>query len=164
MKADIWSRAKLLAYIERVENHIEEMSLYELMDIDPGQGDIQRAFHKVAHRLHPDLYRSALSKDEHRRLTSVYAKIANAYHVLRDAEKRTKYDKELREDAAERVVTDKSAVLLEPRAKAQLRRAQAAARRGDRASAILHLKMALSIAPDSALLRGLLQKLEKASK
>lgn len=154
-----WTKRDLLAYLDRVEPALAELDHFELLDVghEAADGDIQRAFHLMASRLHPDLYRLTISPEDHERLNIVYGRIAEAYQTLRDPEARDRY---LRGAARERADAapcgssdpDAAVKLLSPKAQRLYRRAMAALRTGDTTSAMLNLKMALTQHPQSALL------------
>ncbi|RMH38998.1 MAG: hypothetical protein D6689_17930 [Deltaproteobacteria bacterium] len=155
---------ELLAYLDRVEPVLRELSFFELLDVSPdATGDeIQAAYHAVAARMHPDRHRAELTAAQYERLNIVYGRIAEAYRVLRDPRERDRYTRELASRADAAGAGEAEAVwLLSPKAQAHYRRAQAALRTGDRASAILHMKMALRASPGSALLRAALADLER---
>ncbi len=109
----------------------------------------------MASQLHPDLYRLHLTSEDHERLTRIYARVAEAYLVLRDPETRTDYTLSLA-DKAPVASTVGLESALPPKARRLYRRAQALLRTGDYASAILELRMAVASAPQSALLRDAL--------
>jgi curved DNA-binding protein CbpA len=148
----------LLAYLDRVEPALDKLTHFELLDLQPDASEdaIQRAYHEVAGRMHPDRHRSELSREQYDRLNIVYGRITEAYRVLRDGRERETYVKNLlRDGGAENVGGDeKSALkLLSPKAQRLYRRAKAALRTGDKTSAVLNLKMALRGHPNSALLK-----------
>ncbi len=57
--------------------------------------DIKRAYYSLARRLHPDLLRRAAEADEQQRIDAAFAKIAQAYDVLKDSKLRASYDLKL---------------------------------------------------------------------
>ncbi len=162
----MWTVRELLTYLDRVEPALDRLSHFELLDIDAdADGDaIQNGFHRLAARLHPDRYRAWLSGADLERLTTVYARLAEAYQVLRDDERRTSYLREAARAHPEQTEgaldTESALSLLGPKARRLYRRAQAALRTGDIASAILNLRMALAREPGSALLREALAEAE----
>lgn len=157
-----WSRRDLLAYLEKIERASGELDHFELLDVsyEAGDAEIQAAFHRVAGGIHPDRHRRSLSAEQRERLTVVYARIAEAYRVLRDPEMRLGYLKKVAQRGerprARRDSTDPVAVL-SPKAQRFYRRAMVALRTGDRTSALLNLKMALRLHPTSDLLREALR-------
>lgn len=158
-----WDNRQLLAYLDRVEPVLDCLDHFELLDVDADAdaAAIQAAFHAVAATLHPDRHRD-LSVRDRERLTIVYARIAEAYRVLRDPATRDQYLREearKRQAAADRPRRDTEGLeLLSPMAQKHYRRARAALATGDRASAILNLRMALSHNPQSSLLRDALRE------
>lgn len=165
-----WTKREMLAYVERVEPALDELDHFELLDVnaDAGPTTIQEAFHHMASNLHPDLYRRLLTPDDHERLTVVYARIAEAYRVLRHARYRREYlkaeaKKRADQDEAPSATTGRhsAVVRLSPKAQRLYRRAQTSIRIKDLTSAKLNLHMALAIDPKSALLREALAELEE---
>lgn len=159
-----WSVRDLLAYLERVEKASGELDHFDLLDVSAGAGDaeIQAAFHRVAGGIHPDRHRDTLTAAQRERLTVVYARIAEAYRVLRDPDERDRYLQSMarkrRSGTTEPPPPASAAIaVLSPRARRLYNRAQAALRTGDRTSAVLNLKMALRLEPTSELLREALR-------
>jgi len=162
-----WSKRELLAYLDRVMPALEGLDHYELLDVPPDASDaiIQGAFHNMAAGLHPDRHRNVLTPSQHEKLIVVYAKIAEAYRVLRSPEHREAYlrkelGKRQSKEGGTRAPQDpKSALaLLSPKAQQLYRRAVAAQRTGDKASAVLNLRMALAKHPQSGFLKEALAK------
>ncbi len=153
-----WSKRNLLAYLDRVEPALDGLSHFELLDIagDATTTHVQDAFHQMASRLHPDLYRTELTPEDFERLTRVYARIAEAYRALRSDDERKRYlmtiARKHEQQQAPATGGDPIA-LLQPKARRLYRRAQTSLQRGDRASALLSLRMAAALEPKSALLR-----------
>lgn len=159
MKA--WSRREVLAYLERVERASSDLDHFRLLDVSTrATGEqIQSAFHRVAGGIHPDRHRAQLSPEQRERLTVVYARIAEAYRVLRDPEARERYLRQLtaRGEAGEGAAALDPVAILSPRAQRLYGRAMASLRTGDRTSAVLNLKMALRLHPTSEVLREALR-------
>jgi curved DNA-binding protein CbpA len=57
--------------------------------------DIKRAYYALARRLHPDRLRRAADAETQQRIDTAFAKIAQAYDVLKDANLRASYDLKL---------------------------------------------------------------------
>ena len=89
--------------IDGMHRKIEEISHYDLLDIDPelDHSEIERqaaiAFRNLAKEWHVDRYDTdALGGDEYRqKLQEIFSAINTARQVLTDQEKRTEYDMEL---------------------------------------------------------------------
>jgi len=144
---------------------------FELLDVpaDADSKTVQGAFHTMAGGLHPDRHRNSLDAEQHERLVIVYARIAEAYRVLRDPKHRETYLRKIARDRADTgeptpqgpQSTESALSLLSPKAQQLYRRAMAAKRTGDFASANLNLRMALSKHPQSGFLKEALQALKK---
>lgn len=57
--------------------------------------DVKRAYYALARRLHPDRLRRAAETEERQRIDAAFAKIAQAYEVLKDSSLRAAYDLKL---------------------------------------------------------------------
>jgi tetratricopeptide (TPR) repeat protein len=57
--------------------------------------DIKRVYYSLARRLHPDLLRRVADAEEQQRIDAAFAKIAQAYDVLKDSKLRASYDLKL---------------------------------------------------------------------
>ncbi|MCP4443990.1 MAG: J domain-containing protein [Myxococcales bacterium] len=163
-----WSKRELLAYLDRVMPALEGLDHFELLDVPPNADDktIQGAYHNMAAGLHPDRHRNVLTPSQHERLIVVYARIAEAYRVLRSQVHREKYlrdEARRRQDGTEapRAPQDPASALalLSPKAQQLYRRAIAAGRTGDKASAMLNMRMALAKHPQSGFLQDALRNL-----
>ena len=163
-----WSTREVLAYLDRVERASGALDHFDLLDVAAGAGDaeIQAAFHRIAGGIHPDRHRDSLTPEQRERLTVVYARIAEAYRVLRDPDARDRYLRSMarKERAGETRPPPASDALavLSPKAQRLYNRARAALRTGDRTSAVLNLKMALRLHPTSELLREALRSAQSS--
>jgi curved DNA-binding protein CbpA len=155
----------VLAYLDKVEPVLTRLTFYELLDVQPDAQDfeIQSAYHKMAGRMHPDRHKAELNAEQYERLNIVYGRITEAYRVLRNRTERDKYGREIARHGTDNIGGDDktAAKLLSPKAQRLYRRAQAALRTGDRASALLNLKMALRDSPNSAMLKQALADAKK---
>ena len=171
-----WTKREVLAYLDRVIPILDSSDHFELLDVSPSANShtIQGAFHTMAAGLHPDRHRNALAAAEHEKLIVVYARIAEAYRVLRDPKHREKYLREMarqqKKNIANGEVASTAAVqspeaalaLLSPKAQQLYRRGMAALRTGDLSSAKLNLRMALAKHPQSGFLKAALRSLKKS--
>lgn len=107
---------------------------------DASLKDIKKAYHELAKRYHPDRHLEAALKDE---LNIIFSKITEAYHVLKDKERRQDYDlsltskKEVSEDAI--------------RAEDVFRRGMEELRHGNYWGAVDTLKWAVRLDPKKAI-------------
>lgn len=165
-----WSKRELMGYLDRVLPALDRLDHFELLDVavSASSKDIQSAFHAMAAGLHPDRHRNSLSPEQHEKLVTVYARIAEAYRVLRDPAYKDAYLKKAARDCDESgPVANKSTAggetslaLLSPKAQQLYRRGIAAQRTGDAASANLNLRMALARHPQSVFLKEALRGLK----
>jgi curved DNA-binding protein CbpA len=165
-----WSKRELLAYLDRVMPVLAKSDHFELLDVAPNANatTIQGAFHTMAAGLHPDRHRNTLNPEQHEQLVIVYARIAEAYRVLRDPKNRETYLRKMARDRASSEEEEDTCAqspeaalaLLSPKAQQLYRRAIAAKRTGDLASAGLNMRMALAKHPQSGFLKAALRGLK----
>lgn len=92
---------------------LETLSYYEILRVaeDAPQGEVQRAFHALSLRCHPDRFVEE-GPEVARAAASVFKRAAEAYNILRKPALRARYDAEL---AKGRVTLDERAVSIRPR-------------------------------------------------
>jgi len=167
-----WNKREVLAYLDRILSALDKLDHFEILDLahDADSQSIQNAFHSMAGRLHPDRHRNSLAPDQYEQLIVAYARIAEAYRVLRQSELRTAYlrklGRERKTDSPLGPVSEEASsaalALLSIKAQQQYRRSVAAMRTGDSASAVLNLRMALAKHPQSDFLKAALRNLQKS--
>lgn len=187
-----WTAAQLLAWLDEVEPRAAGRSHFEWLELAPTTAPeaIQRAYHAIARTRHPDLFRAALRPADLDRLVRMYARITGAYAELRTADGAAAYLRRHAPAVTSPASPASPAPPATPtppapsapaaapgtpapaavdparamngRALALYRRAEGALRTGDRASAILNIKMAIAADPSSQLLRGALAELTRA--
>jgi curved DNA-binding protein CbpA len=120
----------------------DRRSFYEILGVDPSASteEIREAFRRLARQEHPDRYMGA----ERARAEARFQAITEAYNVLSDPEKKTRYDEASSAGA--------SAPPLGPKevARALLGKAVAAMKAGDAQRAEELFKQAAAHAPDNA--------------
>ena len=152
-------------YVSRVMPALDKMDHFELLDvsIDAKKSEVQKSFLLMASSLHPDRHRLSLEPDDLERLTIVYARIAEAYRVLKDPKEKelylTKAALNMKTASQPEELTEKDSLsLLSPKAQRLFKRYKGALRTGDSSSALLYLKGALSMHPQSQFLKEELSK------
>jgi curved DNA-binding protein CbpA len=75
---------------------LETLSYYEILRVpeDASQGEIQKAFHAISLRCHPDRFVDD-GREVARAASSVFKRAAEAYNILRKPAFRKRYDAEL---------------------------------------------------------------------
>lgn len=152
-------------YVSKVMPSLDKMDHFELLDvaIDATPREVQKSFLLMATSLHPDRHRLHLEPEDLEKVTIVYARIAEAYRVLRNKKEKAQYLKtaaiNLDKNAEPEVLTETDSFnLLSPKAQRLFKRYKAALRRGDSTSAMLFLRGALSMHPQSQFLKEELSK------
>ena len=81
---------ELAELFERAEagSHYEVLGVGHLSKPD----EIKRAYYALARRFHPDRFRQTVAEDERPRVELAFAKIAQAYDLLKDSAQRAAYD------------------------------------------------------------------------
>ncbi|HEX4621536.1 MAG TPA: DnaJ domain-containing protein [Myxococcaceae bacterium] len=79
--------------LDRLAASLDSMDYFELLHCDRGASpaDIKRSFYKWSRTYHPDKFFQLQDKAVKERVHEVYKRITEAYFVLRDDRKRTKY-------------------------------------------------------------------------
>jgi len=162
-----WEAPALIAWLRRIGPRADSFGPYELLEISPTDdvAAIRKAYQDVAASRHPDLFRGRLGNVESEQLMRVFAKVSNAYALLRDPEERRKHGAKPLPAKAMTPPTGTPATAplprkIAPRAMHHVRRADTALDAGDTAAAILHLRMAVATDPASKELRQLLADTE----
>ncbi len=172
-----WTPAELLAWLDQVEPRADGRSHFEWLEIKPTAAPqtIQAAYHAIARTRHPDLFRKSLSPTDLDRLVRMYARVSGAYAELRTSDGASAYRRRTTTAAPPPPTSPTAATPAAPaagtaidparamnaRALVLYRRAEGALRTGDRATALLNIKMAIAADPSSQLLRGALAELSR---
>jgi curved DNA-binding protein CbpA len=82
-----------MAELNRLAASLDSMDYFELLHCERGASpaDIKRSFYKWSRTFHPDKFFQLQDKALKERVHDVYKRITEAYYVLRDDRKRTKY-------------------------------------------------------------------------
>lgn len=92
---------------------LEAMNYYDVLRVsfDASPGEIQKAFHSLSLRCHPDRF-AGEPEEVGRAASAVFKRLVEAYHVLRRPDLRARYDAELRKG---QVKLDEHAVEQKPK-------------------------------------------------
>ena len=95
---------ELAELFERAEagSHYEVLGVGHLSKPD----EIKRAYYALARRFHPDRFRQTVAEDERQRVELAFAKIAQAYDLLKDSAQRAAYDLKLSASRAQAATAD----------------------------------------------------------
>ncbi len=85
---------KLRAEIDTLLDELDEINHYEVLglDADAGPTDIKKAYFQAAKKYHPDALARMGLNDIRDRAARVFARIAEAYEILSDTDKKRSYD------------------------------------------------------------------------
>ncbi len=138
---------------------MEELDYYELLHIEPTAttAEIRRAYHASSRNFHPDANRH-LDEDLRNHCGRISKRVTEAYCVLRDARRRRSYDARRGEAGGLRIQLAEARSSHTEHRRAEISgatpqgrqfhaKAEAAARAGNLAGAIQHLRMALTFEP-----------------
>ena len=168
---DVAGRQAIRQWIEQQHADLDRRSYFQLLDVARTASDAEIAdgYRRMAARFHPDLYGDSLLEDDVRaKLVTLYSRLVEAYHVLRDPAKRAAYARHLdggrlrysqeqqRAQAARREEDD----IANPHARRFFLHGRAAMAGGDAKAAVMNYRLALSVEPDSPLIKVELAKAE----
>lgn len=141
-------------WVEQQHRALAKCSYYTLLAVSrrAPAAQVRDSYYKLAARLHPDRNVGRFDDATQRMLTTVYARIAEAYRVLRDPEKRVEYDRLLAAGTLrwEPTVKQQVEAVPNPHARRFYDRALAALEVGDARGALVQLKLAQSAEPENA--------------
>lgn len=159
--------AEVLLWARRVTAKSTTANPCEVLEIPANAGveAAQEAFHKIARKAHPDLHRASVQPDELELITSAYARVAGAYHELRESLLSGRPRGTLATDppppsGAASSGTTAGAPQMNSKALVYYRKAELSLRRGNLKDAMLHLKLAVAADPQNAFLRTALGEVQ----
>jgi curved DNA-binding protein CbpA len=162
-------RAAIRNWIIDLHARLDQASYYQLLGVatDASEDQVKSAYYKLAARLHPDLYGDMLDEETRQKLVTLYSRVAEAHKILSDGAKRHQYDVQLKsgklrftKEDERPPVRDPEAQIASASAKKFFKLGRAAVIAGDQKSAILNLKMALSVEPASQIIKAELARAE----
>lgn len=151
---------------------IDHLDYYKLLGLkrDAQAGDIRKAYHRRARSLHPDRFYEHPDEELRQAIDIIFKRVAEAYTILRDTEKRSFYDKMLDgpvrkvryTDEEERALkqAQKAATGRTPQGRKFYEEAQRLHTKGEAKKAIQALRMALTFEQDNEHFRELLTQWE----
>lgn len=153
---------------------IDEMDYYQILKVSPtaSAAEIKEAYYRETRVFHPDNFISLQDKDLKNRVLKISKLITEAYVVLRDFEKRKKYDQQLSKGGSPReirFIEDESKEevredIVSPQAKRLYTQALADILQNRPQDAIKNLKLALAFEPNSQTIRKKLEEVLKQNK
>jgi curved DNA-binding protein CbpA len=145
-------RSTIVDFVERAFLVLDEIDYYRILGLarDAAPDAVQAAYYKLAARLHPDIHGADVDPEFKQKLTSVFSRVVEAYRVLSVADQRAAYDRglgagELRAAGGAKVRTKPEQRIDNPGARRFYSMGMRALDAGDKKSASMHLRMALSL-------------------
>jgi DnaJ-class molecular chaperone len=85
--------AQFLIEVETLASVLDQLDYYGVLKLDPGAGaaDVKAAYYRESRLFHPDRYAAVDSAEVREMIGRIYRRINEAYTVLRDDQKRVKY-------------------------------------------------------------------------
>ncbi|MCX7959502.1 MAG: DnaJ domain-containing protein [Deltaproteobacteria bacterium] len=149
---------------------IDEMDYYQILKVEPTANfsEIKEAYYRETRIFHPDNFINLTDSELKNRILKISRLITEAYVVLRDFEKRKKYDEQLakggdireirfREDDVRQEVKED---IVSPQAKKLYNQALADIMQNRHADALKNLKLALAFEPNSQTIRKKIEELQ----
>ena len=158
--------------IHALARRLDELDYYALMHLQRGANaaEVKRAYFASSRAFHPDANRG-LSSELRDAVERISKRVAEAYSVLRDPRRRAAYDRrlaegkgvrmQLAEASAEAGRSESQQKGRTPQGRQFYVRAESDRQRGDLASALRNLQMALTFEPDNVLFKGQVAELRK---
>jgi DnaJ-class molecular chaperone len=171
---DAAGREAIRSWIDQQHAELDQKSYYQLLGVErnAGDNDIRIAYYHMVARFHPDLYGDILETDIRARLVTLYSRLVEGYRVLRDPQKRQQYGKLLEQGKLRWTLEeersggrrDPDADVGNPNARRFFKLGKAALASGDFKGAVVNLKLALSVEPDSTVIQAELARADAALK
>jgi DnaJ-class molecular chaperone len=149
---------------------LDELDYYEVLEVPRGAtgSPLRDAYHAASRRFHPDANRH-LEPELRSAIERIAKRVTEAYSVLRDPRRRQLYDETLQKGSVLRLQLVESAAAASQRSREEregrtpqgrrfFSQASADLARGDVASALRNLQMALTYEPGNALFRSKLDE------
>ncbi len=159
-------KATIVRFVEQAYSNLDKIDYFRLLQVSSSANteELRRAYYQLAMSIHPDIHGHEVEVEFRLKLTSVFSRVVEAYRVLIDPETRRRYEQglgrgELRFQVGAKTVDEKPEAALSPSAQRFYRLAAEAREAGDIRSAKQNLQMALTMEPDSELLRAKLAEL-----
>jgi curved DNA-binding protein CbpA len=162
------ARETISQFVEQAFSALDQVDYYRVLGVSSAcnQEQIREAYYLLASRLHPDIHGEDISSEFRVKLTAVFSRVVESYKVLSDVDKRRQYDSALAGgDLRMRVGTRARPKAPEEQIKdAKARRffqlGLAALHDKNGQTAITNFRLALSMEPDSELIKSKIAEAE----
>lgn len=162
-------RASVVEFVDRAFETLVTVDYYTALGVDSSADEeqIRAAYYQLARRLHPDVHGEQADTEFRRKLTAVFSRVVESYRVLSNPELRKDYDRGLAEgrvrwDARAHIGRDMDPgrEIASDGARKFFRLARSALQSGELKSAVMNLRLALQMEPDSRVIREALADAE----
>ena len=161
-------RQEIARFVERASAALDKLDYYQLLGVSPAatSEEIRDAYYRRASHLHPDVHGLDIDPSYRLKITAVFSRLVEAYKALSEARSRAAYDRGLASGAL-RLSAAREAPAKAPEDELQngaarrfFKLSRAARDTGNLPSALMNLRLALSMEPESTLLKRELEILE----
>jgi curved DNA-binding protein CbpA len=163
---------------KQLAESLDGMDYFQILGVRPDSkfDDIKAQYHALQRTYHPDTFYQSPDADLRRAVFLIAKRVAEAYVILRDPERRSKYAKDVAgaERSKKLRFTDETAAEVRKEKEQELgktaqgrqlvQKAAAAAKRGDLAGAERDLKTALLFERDNAAIKARLEEVRAQMK
>jgi curved DNA-binding protein CbpA len=163
------SRDAIRSWIVQQHAELDQKSYYQLLGIPrtADEREVRTAYYHMVARFHPDLYGDLLVPDLRAKLVTLYSRLVEGYRILRDPQRRAIYGKMLDQHKlrwsleAERAPRrEPEQDIANPNARRFYKLGRSALLAGDGKSAVVNLRLALSVEPGSDVIQAELARAE----
>ncbi|MCA9552940.1 MAG: DnaJ domain-containing protein [Myxococcales bacterium] len=162
------------AETKQIAAHLDELDYFQVLGArhDAPFPELKAKYHQLQRNYHPDSFFTSPDDDLRRAVTAIAKRVAEAYVILKDAEKRAKYVKDITgperakklrytdESAREQRIEKEQQLGKTPQGRQLWLKAQDSVKKGDLAAAVRDLKTALIFERDNDLFKAKLAELE----
>lgn len=160
----------LLNEIVILSEAIDEMDYYQILKVEPtaNASEIKEAYYKSTRVFHPDNFVNITDPEIKKSIMKISKLITEAYIVLRDFDKRKRYDAQLSKGGEERkiryiedeVKEEEKEDIVSPQAKKLYIQAMADLKQNRPLDAIKNLKLALAFEPNSKIIKRKIEEIQ----
>lgn len=151
---------------------IDDMDYYQILKVEPTAtaNEIKEAYYRETRVFHPDNFINLEDAELKKRILKISKLITEAYIVLRDFDKRKKYDKQIATGGDKRNIRfveddtrqETKEDIISPQAKKLYTQAMAALMQNRPQEALKNLKLALAFEPNSQTIKKKIEEIQSS--